>query len=80
MSKTLWSQVMAAVIASFFTHSFSVRLGNGTLSATVGGKPVTLTANAIIAAAMLAFAGEQASVECGSVTVTFTPNTSVTSA
>jgi hypothetical protein len=76
-----WAEVITAVMESFFTHSFSVTLGNGTLTAAdSSGKPVTLTAKAIIAAAVMAYEGVAATVQCGDIVVTYTPNNPVTSA
>jgi hypothetical protein len=68
-----WAQVAAAVFASFFSHSLSVRLGSVTLTATVNGAPVHLTPDALVAAAFLAFAGQAASIQVGSILVTATP-------
>jgi hypothetical protein len=69
-----WGQVFSAVLAAFFSHSLSVRLGNGTLTASVNGTAVHVTAEAILAAAAMAFEGQAASIQVGSVEVTFTPN------
>jgi hypothetical protein len=72
-----WAAVGSAVFAAFFTHSMSVRLGNGTLSASSNGAPVHLTPDAIFAAAVMAFAGSPASIQVGSILVTYTPNTAI---
>ncbi len=73
--KINWAEVLAAVFQSFFTHSLSVRLGNGTLTATAGGVKVPLSANLIIAAATMAYEGLPASLPVGTVILTYTPDT-----
>ena len=69
-----WGQVAAAVFAAFWSHSMSVRLGNGVLSASANGAPVHVAPDQILAAAFLAYSGQAASIQVGSVLVTYTPN------
>jgi hypothetical protein len=80
--KINWAAVAVAAFSTLFTHTLSVRLGNGSLSASVGGTPVHLTVNTVLAAAAMAFEGLPASIESGAMTLTYTPDTNpgVTSA
>jgi uncharacterized protein (DUF111 family) len=76
--KINWAEVFAAMLSSLFTHSLSVRLGNGTLTAAAGTTKVPLSANMILAAAAMAYAGVQATLPVGSVVLTYTPDAAPT--
>jgi hypothetical protein len=70
-----WTSVAEAVLEAVFTKSLSIRLGNGTLTASENGAPVHLTVASVLAAVVLASAGVAASIQVGSVLLTWTPFT-----
>jgi hypothetical protein len=66
--------IIFAIIGALASGSTSIRLGNGTLTATLESKPVHFTLAALLKGVELAAIGQTGSAQVGDIQISYTPN------